>query len=657
MMDTLFKQQLNALLELKKAKPLSGTIYVFIGAGDANLLKSIRTSIPASSPLLYVYTNPGSNAADFIRTAENSPVTIAIAYGGKTMEQCVLAVNCLKASDLKISCTQGLELNEPDFPAQLHELLENTVIGLNHEKISRLANLRCAIRNLPAISRNHGAEFKVQSGTAVICGSGPSLKNQLEYIKNIRKNIYLIAIGMTAERLFREGIYADAMVFVDNDGHGLSWRRVFSTANPLLISFPTAAPEVAACAENIIFGRGPSPFFYQAAREWKLELPTLNFAGTGTVTALDFAKRAGFEHICLIGNDLCLGPDGEAHISAYDREEKFIHNKLTVTGSNGGQVITSTEFNNLRLHIENCINTLNTTIYNCTPGGAAIKGCTYMDFDTFINKFATMEPQTRFIPGKIPVPYHWSNHFERCARDHAEHLFEDVPIEGVGEYAGFRRQWIENMSESFIADLKEDFYHPSASGSLKYDSFRKFAIDFTAQSNPEFAAFLQDAHPTHDNEFYICCNLTQYAYIALESAELMIPFTPGYLNMPDVCREELEAFLKAHDFSPSKHTLIFIEPASWMHVVALGQLYPQAQTMCLVLWPELFSELISRCMFLHRVPPSTVIAGVSDALPQWRKIYHKTVRDWRRAGLTPLFFENPYAANLPELKAVHDKLP
>ncbi len=658
-MKEIFDRKLLEILEVRKNVKINPTIYVYIGPGTTEGIQQIRALANNSCPLVYVFQDPKND--QFYETAAKLPLTIPVKIDPDTVKRCILAVNCLKPSELMFTCDSTLELKEPAFSEQLNIVLKNTLSGLYHEKIGRLTDLRCALRNLPQIKACGKTKVKVESGSAVICGSGPSLQEQLNYLKTIRKNIYLIAIGKTGERLVREGINPDAIVFVDNLGHGLDWKNIFKTSGALLITFPTSAPEVAAYAQNIYFGRGPSIYFNQAMKNWETELPYLKYAGTGTVSGIDFAVKAGFDNICLIGNDMCVNNDGTSHISGYDDERKFIRsNMLSVPGIDGQPVTTNKEFDSLRQKLEQSLENVPVKIYNCTSHGAAITGTAPMPFEKFISSLATTPPKVHISCSKISIKASWSKHFDRCAADHAEHLFEDsvIPTEALDNYREYRSNWISTQAKRFVNDLKDDLSLQKIYEDIKYTSFRKYAVDFVRQSNPDFADWLRAPSPDAGKEFIFHCNLTECAFISLPRPDGQnIQLTASYVNTLEICKTEMKKFLTEKHFNPQTHGLVFVEPASWMHVVAMGQLFPQVETLVLLLWPELFSRLIDHCMLMHRIPSQTTIIACNDQFKNWRRLYHKTVRDWKRNSKEPLFFDNPYASSLPEFKSLYDQLP
>ena len=74
------------------------------------------------------------------------------------------------------------------------------------------------------------------------------------------------------------------------------------------------------------------------------------------------------------------------------------------------------------------------------------------------------------------------------------------------------------------------------------------------------------------------------------------------------------------------------------------------EVVALLLWPRLFHRLAAHCMFFHRIPYQTTVIAVDDQFKSWKRLYHKTVRDMKRSGKTPLFFMNPYTKQLPEFQ-------
>lgn len=641
-MESALIAQLELLLDTPPAES-RGEAYVCVGPPDETVRTRIFRELPHGTLLIYIHQGKCAQAQDIhLISLETVP---------GIHEQLALILNTLKIEQVRFARVGNDELPETFSPEKLQAYIRELVGGIYHERLSRLVNLRCALRNLDALGKRAVTSAHApDNSTAIVCGSGPSLEKQLPALREIQDNAYIIAIGKLAPRLLEEGICPDAVVFADYSGYGLDWKKLFSH-NPLLIAFPCSAPDVVAAAEKIFFVQSPSPFFNRALQEWNVELPRLHFSGTGTITGIDFAAEAGFSRIALVGNDLCM--DGSAsHISGYDHEERFVHQSFTVPGADGDTVTTTRELDRLRQRLENYLANKQLTVYNCGLRGAAINGSIRMSLDTLMADTASAKPLVQ-LDGTLRFTPRWSIHFERCAHEHAEHLLRRSIVPSVIPYPQYREKWVNDLSGQLRADFKLDFDNSIAkvppSDDLAFSAFSNFTRNFVRASNPKLAEWLRNPPPLPDGqEVYTC--FTEYAAITVEHNYIRTPLSGDYLDMTGQAREEIGDFCREQLFNPAQQLMVFIEPGSWQHVTAFAETWPNAKTVCVILYPEIFARLGSLCLFLHRIPRDTIVIAADDRFPDWKRLLHSALRNARRQGLQPLFHINPHGAKLPRIE-------
>jgi len=81
--------------------------------------------------------------------------------------------------------------------------------------------------------------------------------------------------------------------------------------------------------------------------------------------------------------------------------------------------------------------------------------------------------------------------------------------------------------------------------------------------------------------------------------------------------------------------------------VELAARIPRVRILALEPWPELFSLLIERCQFLHKLPESALIVGADDiSLPGWRDVWSRRARRLKTGGFNLKLFPNPLTARL-----------
>lgn len=641
------ERQLQQLTARRRDTVPGRTLYVYVGPADFQTVEKIRSGLPPISPLLYLYEGEESDA--MVSPTNGFVITAPRQTGG--IDTAILVANCLKPRSVRLSFSNREQLPE-GWAALLEEQLQATVRGIEQEKLSRLINLHCGIANLPRLQAGT-TDIVVPPGTpALICGAGPSLETQIDVLRRLQGKVYLIAVGKLAPLLLRHGIRADAAVYVDNSGYGLDWNTLLSTGQTLLVTLTTAAPEVAAAARKVMFVPGPSPFLSRAMADWGASLPKLFYAGTGTVTALDFVKHYGFAKVALIGNDLCRASDGLAHLPGYGGDDLLESRETTIPG-NDGPVVTTPELQVLKNLIEAYLAAHPMQVYNCTAGGAVIAGTSRSDLMEFVTPHIATDhavtDQTILPPAGFKPS--WNRWLEAGAQEHAAHLTLEAPaLDGNAAEALEHR-----LFKEFIADLKERFdrlnSRPASEVEI-FPGFRRFAIDRIRHSDAALADWLT-SHPTQEQfRFRLHCNFTESACVVRQEEGRETLLTGSYLTMQESAEREIREFLAAHDFVAAQDALIIVAPASWHHPMAAAAQYPEASMMVLEPWPDLLDMLIGRCMFLHRLPTDAAIIGAGPGLPDWRRRAQQQLRLWRQAGRRVLVFVNPHAAAMTEVTEV-----
>lgn len=164
------------------------------------------------------------------------------------------------------------------------------------------------LKNIPAVKDIKNLPLPVNK-TAVIAAAGPSLDETADYICRNRKNVYVISTDTAYQPLRRRGIFCDAVVSID--GQAVSQNHFAGTIDAeSLFIFDIAANSQAVrkTAENgnqIIFSTSGHPLaeLIQHINGKKSFFPLTSGAGTVTMAAVDFASKAGFSEITVLGAD------------------------------------------------------------------------------------------------------------------------------------------------------------------------------------------------------------------------------------------------------------------------------------------------------------------------------------------------------------------
>ncbi|HEY1720441.1 MAG TPA: 6-hydroxymethylpterin diphosphokinase MptE-like protein [Magnetospirillaceae bacterium] len=238
--------------------------------------------------------------------------------------------------------------------------------------------------------------FKHSPGTraglpAFIVGSGPSLDQDIEFVKANQDRAVIISCGSALGALMTNGIRPDFQVQLENGEAArdmlVSMAKKYDYSGICLIGSNTVSPQTRA-----LFGEGVY-FMRQALTSYAMFSPgveySLSNAGpTVTNTGLEIALRSGFTEIYLLGCDLgARSPDHHhSRFSPYHMANRTAEYDAAVTfiqkfpvrelGNFGGIVFTNEIMTWSRQSMEECIRGNAATgarVFNCSDG-LRIKG-------------------------------------------------------------------------------------------------------------------------------------------------------------------------------------------------------------------------------------------------------------------------------------------
>ena len=162
--------------------------------------------------------------------------------------------------------------------------------------------------------------------TAVVLGGGPSLDLHLNWIKENREKIFVLAVSRIANKLLKEELKPDLVVSVDpqNLSYEVSKQGVLWTDVPLVYNYHVSA-------KLLQQWQGPA-FFMGRKLPWHSEEQIKDCvpASGPTVshTAINVASHLGFSQILLTGVDMCFSISASTH--ANDSPEKMIQKLPTL---------------------------------------------------------------------------------------------------------------------------------------------------------------------------------------------------------------------------------------------------------------------------------------------------------------------------------------
>lgn len=240
--------------------------------------------------------------------------------------------------------------------------------------------------------RNWGGAAKGRPG--IIIGAGPSIKEQLEFLKSVQDKAVLLAADTMLKPLTNAGIRPHLLVSLERD----------ECIIPLLDD-PNEHPESILVAANVLkpecfkVYRGPRTLFdmnYPYNKWLGFKRSQLGSGHSCVGTAMACASYIGCGDMFLMGIDLSWSPDGEAHTKdvPYHADESYksqydeLHAKSFVKINNQGQEVRTHNYWQLfQSQFEDWIRVHpGGKVYNLSPTGVVIEGAPFTKLDSEVVK-------------------------------------------------------------------------------------------------------------------------------------------------------------------------------------------------------------------------------------------------------------------------------
>ena len=261
---------------------------------------------------------------------------------------------------------------------------QDSLIGLDHH-----------LKHIPQMLNSYRlTDFleKINTQSAVIVSTGPSLAKQLPLLKKYQNYLTILCIDASLPILQAEKIRPDFVFslerveatakFYENIDKDVCKDTIFM---PTSIVHPKTLKNIGDMKKAITM----RPFGYTFA----FKMDKWAYIGRGMSAAnmaFDFAFLAEFKNIVFIGQDLALASDGRTHSKGAiygENEKSYQKGTSLIKGYYGGKVKTS---NAWKLFLATFIRDIvdvkekGISVYNCTEGGAYIEGAEHIAFKEFL---------------------------------------------------------------------------------------------------------------------------------------------------------------------------------------------------------------------------------------------------------------------------------
>lgn len=271
----------------------------------------------------------------------------------------------MNIKDLEIrQKVQDFFIHDNSVRSQGKKLLRNFYMNTSE---SALESVRSA-KELRSVFEGHDVLF---------IAAGPSLEENIPYLKELSQKYIVVAVGTVLKRLIRLGIKPDYVVMIDAQHNMMNQISGVDTSELSLIYLPTLYYEVLNIWEGTKYMALQKGFEQSEVMAQKNNDILFETGGSVSTLALDIAIRFLSRRIICIGLDLAY-VDNKFHVGEKAFNDDVAGQLRLVKSVDGKEIYTAVNLDNYRLWIERRIERRSeqekqVELINAS-GGAFIKG-------------------------------------------------------------------------------------------------------------------------------------------------------------------------------------------------------------------------------------------------------------------------------------------
>lgn len=369
-------------------------LYIVAGSDSGHLIEHIRrTSTPKGSRFLFVDTPAVHAALKDKGVFEKLPMHIRCATADNWKDEAddFHLKDYLYIDGVEVVFSLAARSSDSQDYVQLAWGIRETMAATRWEALAGLGSESFILRQIENAADNflsatawRGA---LKGHTGILLAGGPSLDSALDWVKQHREKLVVLAVSRISKRLLDVGIEPDFVVSVDpqDESYEISRDMLRFSKAVTFINQYHVPPR--------LLGQWPHRSFYLGSvLPWQSKLnPAEPLTGAGptvTNTTLDFACALGLSQIVLAGVDLCFTPEGHTHaLGSFERKvgPRFALTQLEVETNDGQYANTTSDYAAAIKVIEFQAQRLNSEgieIINPSPSAARIPGVKHVAFET-----------------------------------------------------------------------------------------------------------------------------------------------------------------------------------------------------------------------------------------------------------------------------------
>lgn len=271
----------------------------------------------------------------------------------------------------------------------------------------------------------------IDNEAAIIVAAGPSLDENMEYLKKIKGRFFILAVDSSIRMCESYGVKPDAYVTVDPQKQGILFDNETAENTPLFWGLQSVNNQMMRLKGRKIFCNMDS----YLPDELKGKMEFIVAGGSVANTAFSILRYMGFRKIIAIGLDLAFLKDKKHASVVYDdgginEEERKYYTE--VKGIDGVKLLTYSNFVAYKEDIERRIKDAEDLIFVNASKGAYIEGAIHMSFQEAIEKYASkhiidygkifqMCPESFLHEDEEKVEKHILKYVEECKKIYADY--------------------------------------------------------------------------------------------------------------------------------------------------------------------------------------------------------------------------------------------
>lgn len=255
----------------------------------------------------------------------------------------------------------------------------NTEIIFSKEIISNMMNLSKDVIEQYSVVQLEDilVEKKLENMAAVLVAAGPSLDKNIEKLKKIKDNLFIMVVDTALNTALKHGIIPDMTISVDGHKPMVLFEDERVKRIPIALSTQSNQKVVAKSEAMRFYEIKPGEYLGELYHEINKRVDALPTGGSVANNALALLVKMGFKTIIFMGLDLAY-PGGLQHsYDAYHKEDKLNQAKkyIEIDDIYGNKVLTES---NMQLYLnwfEAYISVMpHICFIDATEGGALIRG-------------------------------------------------------------------------------------------------------------------------------------------------------------------------------------------------------------------------------------------------------------------------------------------